>query len=112
MSSLIEDLTPLQFKVVILLAAGMTTIEIATFLNIGVSVVNTMIHNIYLRTGCTGKSSLVLRYAEEARQGLYLTDKFKNNVVELEARAQQMIGSRIPDQSDNDRESENSHTQK
>lgn len=94
--TLLTELTPLQFKVVLLMAAGMTSDEIARFLNIGRNVLDTMSENIFTKTGCPTRANLVMRYVNEAEEGCYQSVRFKNTMIDIESRAKQMISGEVP----------------
>jgi len=93
-SSLMNVLTPQQFRTAILVTIGLKNVEIAEFLGTTEHVVKNILRAIYDRAGCWNRVELALRFVCESESKLYDQTRLRNEITELDTRALQVLHSR------------------
>ncbi|HEY1272995.1 MAG TPA: hypothetical protein VGF08_13465 [Terriglobales bacterium] len=85
--TLMDLLTPLQFRVTILVAFGFKNHEIAARIDSTEGVVKNLIQDIFIRAGAWNRVELALRYVYESEKHLYDQQRLRQEIADLEARS-------------------------
>jgi DNA-binding NarL/FixJ family response regulator len=88
--NLMDILTPTQFRVTILVGAGLKNTDIARLMNTTEGVVKNFIRDIFARTGISNRVALALRYTSELEAGTYDHERLDQEIAELESRAERL----------------------
>lgn len=91
LSTLMDILTPQQFRIVILLGLGLDDEQIATFLEISQHDYARYLLELYGRLGCFSRNDLAARLLFELDQELYDRVQLKKQLAGVTARAKQMF---------------------
>ena len=88
--TLMDILTPTQFRVAILVGSGLKNTDIAQLINTTEGVVKNFIRDIFARAGISNRVELALRYTSELESGAYDKERLEQEIAELEARAERL----------------------
>jgi len=95
--SLINSLTPSQFRTAILVAQGLTNEEIGNFLGTTSDVIYDYVHCLLDEVGCRNRLELAIRFAHERCEGRYDSWYYFVHLQFLSRRIKELgIGSMIP----------------
>lgn len=92
--SLMNILTPQQFRGAILVTIGLKNAEIAEFLGTTEHVVKNIVRDIYDRAGCWNRVELALRFVCELESDMYEQARLRREIVHLETQAVTVLHSR------------------
>jgi DNA-binding CsgD family transcriptional regulator len=92
--SLMNILTPRQFRSAILVTIGLKNAEIAEFLGTTEHVVKNILRDIYDRIGCWNRVELALRFVCELESDLYEPTRLRCEMAQLETQAVTILHSR------------------
>jgi len=92
--SLMNLLTPQQFRTAILVTIGLKNAEIAEFLGTSEHVVKNVLRAIYDRAGCWNRVELALRFVCESESRMYDQARLRHEIAELETRCLWVLHSR------------------
>jgi DNA-binding NarL/FixJ family response regulator len=87
--SLMDILTPTQFRVTILVGWGLKNTDIARLINTTEGVVKNFIRDIFARAVISNRVELALRFTSELASGAYDQNRLDQEIAGLEARAEQ-----------------------
>lgn len=87
--TLADLLNPMEFKTVLLATRDLENSQIAEFLGTTELVIQKVLTDVHVRTGCRNSGELVRRYVLEVTSGLLELSRLQRQLAELEARAAQ-----------------------
>jgi DNA-binding NarL/FixJ family response regulator len=85
--TLMDILTPTQFRVAILVGSGLKNTDIAQLIDTTEGVVKNFIRDIFARAGLSNRVELALRYTSELEAGAYDRERLDEEIAELQSRA-------------------------
>ena len=85
--TLMDILTPTQFRVAILVGSGLKNTDIAQLIETTEGVVKNFIRDIFARAGLSNRVELALRYTSELEAGAYDRERLHEEIAELQSRA-------------------------
>jgi len=85
--TLMDILTPTQFRVAILVGSGLKNTDIAQLINTTEGVVKNFIRDIFARAGISNRVELALRYTSELEAGAYNKERLDQEITDLQTRA-------------------------
>jgi DNA-binding NarL/FixJ family response regulator len=88
--TLMDILTPTQFRVAILVGSGLKNTDIAQLINTTEGVVKNFIRDIFARAGISNRVELALRYTGELESGAYDQERLDQEIAELQAQAERL----------------------
>ena len=88
--TLMDILTPTQFRVTILVGSGLKNTDIAQLINTTEGVVKNFVRDIFARAGISNRVELALRYTSELEAGQYDQERLDQMMQELRSRAERL----------------------
>ncbi len=88
--TLMDILTPTQFRVTILVGSGLKNTDIAQLINTTEGVVKNFVRDIFARAGISNRVELALRYTSELEAGRYDQERLDQMMQELRSRAERL----------------------
>jgi DNA-binding CsgD family transcriptional regulator len=92
-ADLMTILTPTQFRVTILVGAGLKNSEIAKVIGTTDGVVKNFLRDIFARTNFTNRVQLALRYTHELETGVYNRDRLDGEFGALQPYVERALHS-------------------